>query len=260
METARVTGGSVCFVKRVNRGNYEHEEATTRLDFVVPEGNDYGATLKSAEVEARFSVLCQLVIERREETPRPLAQTRSSLEADIAAGKSPKPRHVKSAAILAQEAKEEAAAIVQTNGPDYEDLATVVKNASAPAVAAADGDDPLAPAGVSQVPSTASSPAPSSTATASSVTGDDPLAPASVSAATVSTALTGEFTAQREVTDADLATAAAKNNERLVKLHKEAGTVKIRDLIGKFLPPGKPLRELPQAERAGFLAKLEALS
>ena len=68
------------------------------------------------------------------------------------------------------------------------------------------------------------------------------------------------FTAQREVTDADLATAAAKKNEALVKVHKEAGTMKIRDLVGQFLPPGKTLRDLAQADRPAFLAKLEALA
>ena len=68
------------------------------------------------------------------------------------------------------------------------------------------------------------------------------------------------FTAQREVTDADLAVAAAKKNEALVKVHKEAGTMKIRDLVGQFLPPGKTLRDLAQADRPAFLAKLEALA
>jgi hypothetical protein len=231
MDNGRVTGGSVSFMKRVNRGNYEHEEAMAKLDFVAHDGMDASPVLTAAETEAKASVMAQLGL-----ASRPLAQTRSSLEADVAAGKSPKPRHVKSAAILAQEAKEEAAAIVQMNGPDYEDP-----------LAAADASAPATPP-VSQV------------ASGASAGGEDPLAPATVSDTTASTASTEEFTAQREVTDADLATAAAKKNEALVKVHKEAGTMKIRDLLGKLQAPGKLLRELPQAERADFLAKLEALT
>ena len=241
MESGRITGGSVSFMKRKQVSQYEPEEASCRLDFSIPEGcNDYGNTLNTAEIEAKLSVMNQLGIVKREEIARPLAKTRSSLEADIVAGKSPKPAHRKSAQI---EALDGAVTTIAS--------ATDVKPASD--TTAGSTDDPLAPAA-------------GETATAGTsavvVAGEDPLAPSAVIASdtTASTASTADpFTAQREVTDADLATAAAKKNEALVKVHKEAGTLKIRDLVGQFMPPGKTLRELPQADRPAFLAKLEAL-
>ena len=234
MDNGRITGGAVSYMRRVNKGNYEHEEASAKIDFVAHDGMDASPVLTAAEGEAKASVMAQLGL-----APRPLAQTRTSLEADEARGKP-------------------AGRVAHRKSKDIE-----VLDAAGPSA------DPLAPAGVATITVAPTDAKPASDTTAGST--DDPLAPASTGAVDDPLAPTGPaspnsatetdpFTAQREVTDADLATAAAKKNEALVKVHKEAGTMKIRDLVGQFLPPGKTLRDLAQADRPAFLVKLEALS
>ena len=234
MDNGRITGGAVSYMRRVNKGNYEHEEASAKIDFIAHDGMDASPVLAAAETEAKASVMAQLGLASRPATA-PVVQN--------AAAKEPEVKKV----VAHRKSKEIEA--LDAAGPSADPLAPVA-NASAPAtqlaspaasVASAGGDDPLAPASTGAV--------------------DDPLAPAGVSAMTASTPSTDDpFTAQREVTDADLAMAAAKKNEALVKVHKEAGTMKIRDLVGQFLPPGKTLRDLAQADRPAFLVKLEALA
>ena len=237
MDNGRITGGAVSYMRRVNKGNYEHEEASAKIDFVAHDGMDASPVLAAAETEAKASVMAQLGLASRPATA-PVVQN--------AAAKEPEVKKV----VAHRKSKEIEA--LDAAGPSADPLAPAA-NASAPAtqlaspaasVASAGGDDPLAPASA-----------------ASTGAVDDPLAPAGASATTASTPSTDDpFTAQREVTDADLATAAAKKNEALVKVHKEAGTMKIRDLVGQFLPPGKTLRDLAQADRPAFLVKLEALA
>ena len=253
MDNGRITGGAVSYMRRVNKGNYEHEEASAKIDFIAHDGMDASPVLAAAETEAKASVMAQLGLASRPLVPAtaPVVQN--------AAAKEPEVKKV----VAHRKSKEIEA--LDAAGPSADPLAPAA-DASAPAtppaspaasVASAGGDDPLAPAATVGLAEVKTATMDASISTAGT---DDPLAPAGASDMTASTASTDEFTAQREVTDADLATAAAKNNERLVKLHKEAGTVKIRDLIGKFLAPGKPLRELPQADRAKFLQQLEALT
>ena len=237
MDNGRITGGAVSYMRRVNKGNYEHEEASAKIDFVAHDGMDASPVLTAAETEAKASVMAQLGLASRPLVPAtaPVVQN--------AAAKEPEVKKV----VAHRKSKEIEA--LDAAGPSADPLAPAA-DASAPAtppaspaasVASAGGDDPLAPASTGAV--------------------DDPLAPAGVSAMTASTPSTDDpFTAQREVTDVDLAMAAAKKNEALVKVHKEAGTMKIRDLVGQFLPPGKTLRDLAQADRPAFLAKLEALA
>lgn len=67
-------------------------------------------------------------------------------------------------------------------------------------------------------------------------------------------------TAQREVTDAELGQAASLKNGELSKMHKEGGAAMIRALIGKFVPPGEKLINIPQGQRQAFLDQLQALS
>ena len=222
MDNGRITGGAVSYTRRVNKGNYEHEEASAKIDFIAHDGMDASPVLAAAEVEAKASVMAQLGLASRPATA-PVVQN--------AAAKEPEVKKV----VAHRKSKEIEA--LDTAGPSA---------------------DPLAPAANASAPAT---PPASPVASGASAGGDDPLAPAGVSATTASTPSTDDpFTAQREVTDADLATAAAKKNEALVKVHKEAGTMKIRDLVGQFLPPGKTLRDLAQADRPAFLVKLEALA
>jgi hypothetical protein len=274
MEAGRITGGSVSFMKRLNKGNYEHEEASTKVDFVVHEGAGHDEMMNVVEAAAKSSVLAQLGV-----LARPLASAPVSVQATAAQapadGKTPKPAHRKSAQI---EALDNAPSLANSAPPSAVSSATATVAAGTP-VASGVSDDPLAPAGAGTPTAPRTDAAPLSAATAGST--DDPLVPASAASTptgtaaasedplapaggldtTVSSASTADpFTAQREVTDADLATAAAKKNEALVKVHKEAGTMKIRDLVGQFLPPGKTLRDLAQADRPAFLAELEALS
>ena len=244
MDNGRITGGAVSYMRRVNKGNYEHEEASAKIDFVAHDGMDASPVLAAAETEAKASVMAQLGLQ----SARPLAAQAAPIQgtAPTSAAKEPEVKKV----VAHRKSKEIEA--LDAAGPSADPLAPAA-NASAPAtqlaspaasVASAGGDDPLAPASA-----------------ASTGAVDDPLAPAGASATTASTPSTDDpFTAQREVTDADLATAAAKKNEALVKVHKEAGTMKIRDLVGQFLPPGKTLRDLAQADRPAFLVKLEALA
>ena len=198
----RITGGSVTFLKRVNRGNYEHEEASVKLDFAMNEdGTDHTTVLGRAQAEAKVGALVQLGLMKVEVAPSAPATAQST------AGKG----RTKAAA------KEEP-----------------------------DADDPLAAA-----------PSPTATDAAVSTQGDDPLG--SVSGLTASTPSTDDLTAQREVSDNDLQTALAKKNEALIKAHGPQGTMKIRDLMGRFVAPGKTVREIPQSDRASFLAQLDAL-
>ena len=253
MDNGRITGGAVSYMRRVNKGNYEHEEASAKIDFVAHDGMDASPVLAAAETEAKASVMAQLGLASRPLVPAtaPVVQNAAAKEPEVKKVVA----HRKSKEIEALDAVTSAptqviATVGETAVQEIDDPLAPAANASAPAtppaspaasVASAGGDDPLAPASTGAV--------------------DDPLAPAGVSAMTASTPSTDDpFTAQREVTDADLATAAAKKNEALVKVHKEAGTMKIRDLVGQFLPPGKTLRDLAQADRPAFLAKLEALA
>ena len=196
MDNGRITGGAVSYTRRVNKGNYEHEEASAKIDFIAHDGMDASPVLAAAEVEAKASVMAQLGLASRPATA-PVVQN--------AAAKEPEVKKV----VAHRKSKEIEA--LDAAGPSADPLAPAA-DASAPAtppaspaasVASAGGDDPLAPASA-----------------ASTGAVDDPLAPAGVSATTASTPSTDDpFTAQREVTDADLATAAAKKNEALVKVH-----------------------------------------
>ena len=222
MDNGRITGGAVSYMRRVNKGNYEHEEASAKIDFVAHDGMDASPVLAAAETEAKASVMAQLGLASRPATA-PVVQN--------AAAKEPEVKKV----------------VAHRKSKEIEAL-----DAAGPSA------DPLAPAANASAPAT---PPASPAASVASAGGDDPLAPAGVSAMTASTPSTDDpFTAQREVTDVDLAMAAAKKNEALVKVHKEAGTMKIRDLVGQFLPPVKTLRDLAQADRPAFLVKLEALA
>ena len=246
MDNGRITGGAVSYMRRVNKGNYEHEEASAKIDFIAHDGMDASPVLTAAETEAKASVMAQLGLASRPLVPAtaPVVQN--------AAAKEPEVKKV----VAHRKSKEIEALDSATTPP-----ATTSTASPASAVGEPTGDDadPLAPA-----PASTSSPAMATVVADTPVAsgaGDDPLAPAGVLAMTASMPSTDDpFTAQREVTDADLATAAAKKNEALVKVHKEAGTMKIRDLVGQFLPPGKTLRDLAQADRPAFLAKLEALA
>ena len=220
----RITGGSVTFLKRVNRGNYEHEEASVKLDFAMNEdGTDHTTVLGRAQAETKVGVLVQLGLMKAEVAP--VAPLASSAPATASA---------QSTARTTGRGQTKAAASAAKEEPD-----------------AAASDDPLAAA-----PPSTSSPA-TDTASAAS-TGDDPLG--SVSGLTASTPSTDDLTAQREVSDNDLQTALAKKNEALIKAHGPQGTMKIRDLMGRFVAPGKTVREIPQSDRASFLAQLEALA
>ena len=242
MDNGRITGGSVAFTKRVNKGSYEHEEASAKIDFVAHDDMDAGPVLAAAETEAKTSVLAQLGL-----TPRPLVLATTQVAPIAATAGAAKPTgrvaHRKSKEIEAADAADPAPVSV-TGSPN-----------SAPEGA---GDDPLAAVGASAPTTQTASPAASGASVGAS---DDPLAPAGGSDMIASSPLTDDpFTAQREISDTDLGAAAAKKNEHLVGLYKEAGTAKIRDLIGQYLAPGKVLREIPQADRPGFLAKLAALA
>jgi hypothetical protein len=68
-----------------------------------------------------------------------------------------------------------------------------------------------------------------------------------------------EITAGREYTDKDLSDAITTVNARLINVHKEKGTLKIRELLAKFVLPGKPARSIPADKREQFIKELEAL-
>ena len=242
MDNGRITGGAVSYMRRVNKGNYEHEEASAKIDFIAHDGMDASPVLTAAETEAKASVMAQLGL-----ASRPLVPATAPVVQNAATAGVPEVKKV----VAHRKSKEIEALDAVTSAPTQV-IATVGETA------VQEIDDPLAPAANASAPATLPA---SPVASGASAGGDDPLAPAGVSAMTASTPSTDDpFTAQREVTDVDLATAAAKKNEALVKVHKEAGTMKIRDLVGQFLPPGKTLRDLAQADRPAFLAKLEALA
>ena len=238
----RITGGSASFMKRLNKGNYEHEEATVKLDFAMNEdAADHTGVLGRATAEAKVAVLVQLGL-----APAP------AVAPAVVAPKAPS--HRKSATI--EKLDEHGDPLAPAASPPV----------TSATVAAASGgsvtDDPLAPASVGS--SVDASPAAS---VASG--GDDPLAPAAGASNTAASANAGSdpaasgadpFTARREVTDVDLGTAAARKNEALIKAHGPDGTLKIRDVVGQYCAPGQPMRTIPQNMRAEFLAKLEALS
>ena len=263
----RITGGSVTFLKRVNRGNYEHEEASLKLDFAMNEdGTDHTTVLGRAQAEAKVGVLVQLGLMKAEVAPvAPLASSAPAIASATASAQSTARTtgrgQTKAAASAAKEepSKPDAAASddpLAAAPPSTFSPATDTAAAGTPAPSGVGDDDPLASTG-------AVAPSPTATATdaaASGVStqGDDPLG--SVSGLTASTPSTDDLTAQREVSDNDLQTALAKKNEALIKAHGPQGTMKIRDLMGRFVAPGKTVREIPQSDRASFLAQLEALA
>lgn len=65
-----------------------------------------------------------------------------------------------------------------------------------------------------------------------------------------------------EITDADMNSAVQKRAGKFREASDDKGNVKIRELVATYNPePDKQfvLRQIPQADRAGFLKKLEAL-
>ena len=256
----RITGGSVTFLKRVNRGNYEHEEASLKLDFAMNEdGTDHTTVLGRAQAEAKVGVLVQLGLMKAEVAPvAPLAPSAPATVSAQSTARTTGRGQTKAAASAAKEEPDAAASDdpLAAAPPSTFSPATDTAAAGTPAPSGVGDDDPLASTG-------AVAPSPTATATdaaASGVStqGDDPLG--SVSGLTASTPSTDDLTAQREVSDNDLQTALAKKNEALIKAHGPQGTMKIRDLMGRFVAPGKTVREIPQSDRASFLAQLEALA
>ena len=265
----RITGGSVTFLKRVNRGNYEHEEASVKLDFAMNEdGTDHTTVLGRAQAEAKVGVLVQLGLMKAEVAPvAPLASAAQGTgvpQTAAPAGKGRAKHTGQTAASPPAPTAETAAAgtdgdvdplAPSSGGAPVTNASTTAADATPGAVAGMGDDDPLASTGA--VASAAATQPASGVASAAS-TGDDPLG--SVSGLTASTPSTDDLTAQREVSDNYLQTALAKKNEALIKAHGPQGTMKIRDLMGRFVAPGKTVREIPQSDRASFLAQLEALA
>ena len=255
----RITGGSVTFLKRVNRGNYEHEEASVKLDFAMNEdGTDHTTVLGRAQAEAKVGVLVQLGLMKAEVAPvAPLASSAPATASAQSTARTTGRGQTKAAASAAKEEPDAAASDdpLAAAPPSTSSPATDTAAAGTPAPSGVGDDDPLASTGA--VASAAATQPASGVASAAS-TGDDPLG--SVSGLTASTPSTDDLTAQREVSDNDLQTALAKKNEALIKAHGPQGTMKIRDLMGRFVAPGKTVREIPQSDRASFLAQLEALA
>lgn len=65
--------------------------------------------------------------------------------------------------------------------------------------------------------------------------------------------------APKPVTDAELAAAAQKKNATQKEKDPSWAPAKIRDLVAEYAGAGKQLRDIPAAQRAVFLEKLEAL-
>ena len=255
----RITGGSVTFLKRVNRGNYEHEEASVKLDFAMNEdGTDHTTVLGRAQAEAKVGVLVQLGLMKAEVAPvAPLASSAPATASAQSTARTTGRGQTKAAASAAKEEPDAAASDdpLAAAPPSTFSPATDTAAAGTPAPSGVGDDDPLASTGAV---ASATTTQPASGVASAASTGDDPLG--SVSGLTASTPSTDDLTAQREVSDNDLQTALAKKNEALIKAHGPQGTMKIRDLMGRFVAPGKTVREIPQSDRASFLAQLEALA
>ena len=277
-KTGQITGGAIRFMERVKTGDYEHREVSTELSFAVHEGQDHRDLLDQVADESQRTTLRLLGKPQGRVTP---AKT-TKPPAAVKAVETPAKPSADPAAI-----EEPAGPLASAGSP----ASGVSATGSAPTAAGSSADpaaieEPAGPLGSTTGDQSGANKSETSPVSVGSGTPDPaaieesnviPLAvvaqgssapkagaPASLNGAAAldvsSVVETGdEWTAAREFTDKDLTDAITAKNATLIVAHKEKGPMKIRELIAKYLPPGKPAREIPQAQRQAFLDDLAKL-
>jgi hypothetical protein len=221
MSSGQITGGVVSFEERRKIGDFEHRAVKVDLNFSVEDGVDHRDIFDQVAEEARNKVLHLHGL-------KPVA------------GK--KPPHV------GQTVSQEKAMSAPPNVNLPVEKTETVVNEPAPGAVAEPAKDPAAMEDDSPL---AETPSNGALKTGEPATAADPADMGSIEA--------DEITAGREYTDKDLSDAITTVNARLINVHKEKGTLKIRELLAKFVLPGKPARSIPADKREQFIKELEAL-
>ncbi len=233
--TNYVTNGTLSFMERVKTEDYAHKEGKVELSFTVPEDGDVAevlATVSRMAQDEALRLVGKVVIGRTGTKTAPVAEKAA-----------PAPKTVPSPARPPK--IDPPAAEVKPADP-LADLGADATNAG-PKIGAVppESADPLADLG-----------APATAGTAASGSGAESVVSSDPAAVTDEADL---FIGAREITDRDLTSAIEGKNAELIKVHKEAGTQKIRELIAKFAGVGKSTRTLAQEVRQKFLDELGAL-
>jgi hypothetical protein len=263
MDEARITGGSISYLRRVKTGDYEHAEAKAEISFSTGELIDEAGDTAKAKVYEMLGLKPEPKPRTRKadagppiskELPvsdSPLSQ--SSVQLTLAqpsiaptVGTSPDPLVVAATGI---QVASSAPATIAVGDPLAPGLGTSAPAASTSTVAGGGpSSDPLAPNASSGTTSAVGAPAAVSAASG----GGDPLSGAQE-----------DWGAVREITDKDLRDACALRNHELLEANKDKDatlvTRSIHDLVGKFVPPGKRTSDIPQNQRQKFIDDLKAI-
>jgi hypothetical protein len=235
MADSKITGGSVRLLERMKTGEYEHREASVELTFGVFEDRDYRDLLDLAH-EGCVLKVNQMLGRKDTIESRRAAKTESRRPPRIEVEVASENTNVDAALVVAAAKTELPAnkAAVTTSDPEAEAMVPILAKAA----------DPLDMGGAAE---------------------DAPSAPTtpSVNLLDMDEGLTA---AAPEITDKMLNEQVQHHNNRMIELYRKAngddgglGTLKIRELIGKFVPVGKKVKDIPEDQRQNFLDGLRAL-
>lgn len=241
MADGQVTGGLVRATERIKTGDFEHREVTVELHFNVLDGRDYRDLFDNTAVETLEKV--QTMLGRSKTVAR---QTARSLARPPRVTQVVETESANTTAVIAALGQTDVNhAVSVTSDPEAAAKASAVDAASMENV----GELPLESASGDKAKLSGSAQDAGNSSQLHS-TGLDPAAIDSGS---------DEWTATRDITDAMMMESITARNARLIEVHKEKGTKMIRDLIAKYIPAGKPAREIPKDKRQQFLTDLDAL-
>ena len=240
MADGQVTGGIVRLLERVKTGDYEHKEAMVELHFSVYDGQDYRDLIDRVKAETVTQV------------HQILGRTKDTLAA--AKREARRPPKIEVEVTGENVTVEEALSVAQTK-PDLPANKTVVTTNDPtvpPSTGAGSTPDPLdmSDPGGEIDHGLKSGTSPTGGSTPDPLDMDEELAAAAP-----------------EVTDKLLNEQVQFHNNRLITAAQKkdggdgaAGTLKLRELIGKFVPVGKKVRDIPADQRQNFLDGLKALT
>lgn len=236
MADSKITGGSVRLLERMKTGEYEHREASVELTFGVFEDRDYRDLLDLAH-EGCVLKVNQMLGRKDTIESRRAAKTESRRPPRIEVEVASENTNVDAALVVAAAKTELPAnkAAVTTSDPEAEAMVPILAKAAADPLDMGETIDDVAAA----------------------------LASASSDLLDMDEGLTA---AAPEITDKMLNEQVQHHNNRMIELYRKAngddgglGTLKIRELIGKFVPVGKKVKDIPEDQRQNFLDGLRAL-
>lgn len=257
MSDGFITGGEVRLLERVKTGDYEHKEAMVSLHFSVYEGQDHRDLLDRAKAEV-ISQVGQLLGRTHRDTMQARKEARRppKIEVEVNAENTSAEEAAAAAAVKASDLPTNKA-IVTTDDPaakaDVARLAqaalTVTAGVSGPSV------DPLDMGDGDHASTVIEKTAITTAGVSQDTIAGDPLD------------MGEELTAAApEVTDKLMNEQVQFHNNRLIEIYRkkngdngEEGTRVLREHIGKFVPVGKKVKDIPTDQRQNFVDGLKGL-